>query len=190
MTDRDILFDLLDCLAGIMHRTLEGLTQDALRWQPDKEANSIAVTVWHVSRAWDVFKVRLFANQPVTEELWQKNGWAAKTGYDPTGIGWGGFGNVAGYSLQEVAAIPALSAAELLAYFDQVYEALRGYLDGLPVEALHGQAAGWSRDEQTVYEWLINLIIDGSGHLGEIKAIKHMWERKARLIRQEAEGAA
>ena len=72
------LLDLLYSVASMVHWTLDGMAQDVLRWQPDKEANNIAVTVWHFSRAFDVFKVRLFENQPATEELWHKCGWGAK----------------------------------------------------------------------------------------------------------------
>lgn len=69
MTDKDVLLDFLDNLAGMVQWTLGGMTQDVLCWQPDEEANNIAVTVWHISRAFDVFKVRLFENQPTSEEL-------------------------------------------------------------------------------------------------------------------------
>jgi hypothetical protein len=190
VTDKEVLLDLLLCLASMVHSTLDGLAQDVLCWQPDKEANNIAVTVWHFSRAFDVFKVRLFENQPATEELWHRCGWAAKTGYDPRGIGWGGFGNLAGYSRQEVEAVPALAADELLTYFKQVYDALREYLSGLPAAALYEPAVGWSDESRTVYELLRALMIDSLGHLGEIRAIKAMWERKARSSQQEVERTA
>jgi hypothetical protein len=181
LTDKDVLLDLLDCLASMVQRMLDGLTQDVLCWQPDKEANNIAVTVWHFSRAFDVFKVRLFENQPATEELWHQRGWAAKTGYDPRGIGWGGFGNLAGYSWHEVEAVPILAVDELLAYFDQVHGAMREYLGDLPGTALYEPAFGWSDGSRTVYELLRALIIDSYGHLAEIKATIAMNERKARF---------
>ncbi|MBN1318239.1 MAG: DinB family protein [Anaerolineales bacterium] len=64
MTDKELLLDFLDYFAGMLQWTLDGITQHELTWQPDPEANNIAVTVWHVSRAFDVFKVHLFQNQP------------------------------------------------------------------------------------------------------------------------------
>lgn len=189
VTDKEVLLDLLHCIAGMVEWTLDGLAQDLLRWRPDKEANNIAVTVWHFSRAFDVFKVRLFENQPAEEELWHKCGWTAKTDYDPRGIGWGGFGNLAGYSLQEVDAVPMLTVDDLLAYFKQVHDALHEYLNDLPATALSEPAAGWSDEPRTVYEWLRSLIIDSLGHLGEIRAIRAMWERKTRFSQSEAEAA-
>lgn len=190
MTDKEVLLDLLYCFAGMLEWTLDGVTQDVVCWQPDQEANNIAVTVWHFSRAFDVFKVRLFENQPATDELWHKCGWAAKTDYDPRGIGWGGFGNLAGYSWQEVEAVPELTVGELLQYFQQVYDAMSTYLSDLPATALYEPAVGWSEGSRTVYEWLRALIADSFGHLGEIRAIKAMWERRAQRRQQDVAGAA
>ena len=178
MTDQEILLDLLLRLTEDVHWTLDGMSLEALRWQPDGEANNIAVTVWHFSRAFDVFKTRLFENGPPEAELWYACGWAVKTGYHPRGIGWGGFGNLAGYTRAEVDAVPILSADELLAYFDQVYEALHSYLGHLSSEALYQPAVGWPDEPQTVYEWLKNLLVDSQEHLGEIKAIKALWDRR------------
>jgi hypothetical protein len=75
-------------------------------------------------------------------------------------------------------------------YFKQAYESLREYLSGLPATALYEPAVGWTDEQRTVYEWLRALIADSFGHLGEIRAIKAMWERKTRFSQQEVEGAA
>jgi hypothetical protein len=180
MTDKEVLLDLFQNLANALRWTIKDLSLDALRWQPDEEANNIAVTVWHISRAFDLFRVRLFESQPPEQELWHTRGWAARTGYDPRGIGGHGFGNLYGYTREEVAAVPILPADDLLAYFDQVYEAMVAYLGDVPAEALYQPAAGWPDKGYTVYTWLRNLLADGHEHLGEIKAIKAMWERRQR----------
>lgn len=180
MSGEEILFDLLLRLREDVHLTLSEMSPELLRWQPDEEANNIAVTVWHFSRAFDVFKTRLFENSSPEAEVWYARGWASKTGYHPWGIGWGGFGNLAGYSRAEVAAIPILSADELLTYFDQVHEALYTYLVHLSVDALYQPATGYPEKPRTTYEWLKNLLVDSQEHLGEIKAIRAMWERTVR----------
>lgn len=178
MTDKEMLLDLFAHLADMVHWTLEDLSPEVMRWQPDEEANNIAVTVWHVSRAFDIFKARLFENGPVEAEVWHQRGWAAQTGYDPQGIGWGGFGNLVDYTRPEVEAVPILPVDQALLYFDQVYEALYTYLNQLPAEGLHQPAAGWPGEPGAIYEWLKNLLADSHGHLGEIRAIKAMWERQ------------
>lgn len=180
MTDKELLLDLYQTLADALHRTIKDLPLDVLRWQPDEEANNIAVTAWHICRSFDLFKVRFFESRTPEEELWHTRGWAAKTGYDPRGIGGRGQGNLYDYTREEVEAVPILSADDLLAYFDQVYEAMVAYLHDLPVEALYQPAASSPVEEYAVYNWLRNLLVDSLGHWGEIKAIKAMWERRMR----------
>jgi DinB family protein len=180
MTSRDILLDLLQNYDRALHRTIQDLSLDALSWCPDAEANSIALTVWHVSRAFDVLSVHVLEKRPPEEELWHTRGWTAKTGYDPRGIGWDGVGNLAGYTQAEVAAVPILSASELLTYFDQASEVLRAHLSRMPLEDLQPPADGATEPEQPVYVWIRNFLMDAREHLGEIKAIKAMWERRMR----------
>jgi hypothetical protein len=52
------------------------------------------------------------------------------------------------------------------------------YLSHVSPEALYQPAAGWPNGSQTVYGWLKNLLVDGQEHVGEIKAIIAMWERR------------
>jgi hypothetical protein len=70
MTDKDFLLDLLQNYIRAVHRTISDMTLDALRWQPDAEANNIAVTMWHICRAFDVLAVRILDTQPPDAELW------------------------------------------------------------------------------------------------------------------------
>jgi hypothetical protein len=180
MTSRDILLDLLQNYVRMLHKTFHDLSPDALNWRPDDEANTIALTVWHVSRAFDVLRIRVLEKRPPEAELWHTRGWAAKTGYDPRGIGWDGVGNLAGYTQAEVAAVPSLAASELLTYFDQASEALRDHISRMPLDDLQPSADEANEPEQTVYVWIRNFLMDAREHLGEIKALKAMWERRMR----------
>ncbi|MFL5801023.1 MAG: hypothetical protein ACJ8CR_04700 [Roseiflexaceae bacterium] len=85
---------------------------------------------------------RALADQPAVQELWHTRGWAARGGYDPHGVGYEGLGVLTGYTLAEVAAIPRLSAGDLLEYLDQVCAALRERLLALPEGGLHQPAPG------------------------------------------------
>lgn len=178
MTDIEIILDLLSDLAERIHEEITGLSQDVLDWRPDSEANSIALTLWHIARAYDLLTVRLLDNRPADEELWHINGWRNKTGYDPRGIGWDGFGNLAGYTQEEVADVPIMSAADLLAYFDQAYNALCTRLGQMSSADFHQISAGFSEEGEINYFWVKNFMVDSREHLGEIKAIKAMWARK------------
>lgn len=186
MNHKDVLIDLLQHFAFSLHRTIADLSNEALQWQPDEEANNIAVTVWHICRALDVLKVKILENLPDQKQLWYTQGWAFKTNYDPTGLGIGGFGNLAGYTLEQVKEVPILSAGESLEYFDQVYEALNDYLTNLKMEALEQLPIGWpstvGASPESVYDVLLMFLIDNREHLGEIKAIKAMWKRKCKKL--------
>lgn len=184
MTDKEILFDLLDDFAGTLHWTIQTLPPAALYWQPDAAANSIGVTVWHIGRSFDVLRVRVLQNSAYTEEMWYVGGWAAKTGYDPHGIGFGGWGTLARFTQAEVAQIPPLTAAELLTYFAQAKDAFCAYFGAMPAQTLYQPPAGWpdvshtTYQPATAYECIRNILMDTREHLGEIKAIKARWQRK------------
>jgi DinB superfamily len=163
-------------LAAVVHQHLADLSAEQLAFQPDPHANSIGVTVWHFSRWLDVVG-RAFAGEAPSGELWHTGGWAARTGYDPTGIGYQGLGVLTGYTWAEVTQVPALSAAELLDYLGQVTDRLLQALDGMPTEVLHAPAPGLG-GTRSRYS-LLSAVLQGSfGHVGEIEALKAMHARR------------
>jgi hypothetical protein len=178
-----VFLDMVENFSFSFHRTIQDLPMEAMQWQPDPEANSIALTAWHVSRALDVLKVKILENRPDLEQLWYGRGWASRTAYDPAGLGTGGFGNLAGYTLYQVKAVPVLSAGESLEYFDQVYAAFMQYLQNSEIEAWEEPPAGWpgslgAYPPESVYVVMLMFLLDNREHLGEIKALKAMWKRK------------
>lgn len=183
MTVQEILLDLLDDFTGTLRWTIKGLPQSALRWQPDAEANSIGVTVWHICRSFDVLRARILQNRCHTAELWHTASWAKQTGYDPHGIGFAGWGTLARFTQTEVEAIPNLSARELLRYFGQTVDALRTHLEGMTPEMFYQPPAGWPDATQsryqpeTAYCAIRGILMDTREHLGEIKTLRAIWER-------------
>ena len=176
MTDVEMLVDWIALLEGQVRDEIAELTPEALAWQPDPGANNIGVTVWHVARWLDMLTVQVLENRPAEEEYWHTGGWAARTGYDPRGIGRGELGNVTGYTLDEVRAIPALTADEHLAYIDHVCAALRGRLLALGSDALYQPSPGRG-GKYTPYQWIQSLLPGCFGHVGEIQALKGLRER-------------
>ena len=170
MQDIELYADLLAALSKWAHLEIEGLSGEQLAWQPDAEGNSIAVTVWHFSRWLDV-TARLLQGKSPVEELWLTRGWAERTGYNPQGIGKWGLGVVTGYTLQEVAEIPLLSAQELLLYLDQVCETLilflRALLSSEPLQQPLSE-----NDPSTKQQLLQEVFMGSCGHMGEIEALK------------------
>ena len=179
MRDVELLADLVAKLARDVHAEIAELSPEGLAWQPDPEANNIGVTVWHFSRWLDMLAVQALANRSAAEELWQTRGWAARTGYDPRGIGYLGLGLLTGYTQAEVAAVPQLTAGHLLEYLDQACGALRERLLGLPSEALYQPTPGLG-GKRKVYDLLTSILMGCFGHVGEIEALKAMRERALR----------
>ena len=162
MTIQELLLDLLEDFAGTLQWTIKDLPNAALQWQPDTEANSIGVTVWHVCRSFDVLAIRVLQNRLYTEEAWHTCGWSTKTGYDPHGNGFAGWGTLSRFTRAEVDAIPKLTADELLVYFHQTVENLCAVLTNMPAASFVQPPAGWpkpaqsplpTRDRFTSYLW-------------------------------------
>jgi|SRR4051794_23719837 hypothetical protein len=175
MNDREVLADLVSYIAKETRSILAEISPEELAWRPDAEGNSIGVTVWHYGRWLDLLVVRLLENRPAEEEQWHTQGWTAKTGYDPRGIGFHGLGAITGYTQEEVAAIPLLSGEDLLTYLDQVCSALREHLLSMPEGALYESARGYPKG--TAYQTILGPLLGSIGHLGEIGALKALQER-------------
>lgn len=178
MQDVELYADLISSLAHWAHMEVEGLSEEELTWQPDAQANTIAVTVWHFSRWLDV-TARILQGKPRREELWLTHGWAERTGYNPQGIGYQGLGVVTGYTLEEVAAVPLLSAQDLLVYLDEVCKVLGGYLRSLSsAEVLHQLLPSTADQAPLTKQQLLQTVFMGAcGHMGEIEALKAMMKR-------------
>jgi hypothetical protein len=177
MNANDVLIDLLEDNRRRFHRTFGALSDACLYWTPAPEANTIAVTVWHMARIFDVFLTRQVNGDPPEAECWFKQGWAGRTGYDPRGIGQNGWGMLTGYTQEEVAALPPLTRAHLLGYLDGVYDVVRAYLAATPTEVLLTPAAGFD-GRYSKYQCIQMALMDNVRHLGEIYAIKARWERR------------
>jgi hypothetical protein len=177
MTDMELLAELIDDLARDLRPEIEPLTLEELAWQPGPQANSIGITLWHIARGLDLLTVRVLQNKPPEEEHWHTRGWRAKTGYDPRGIGYGGWGVITGYSWEEVQAVPALTAGELLEYLEQACGALSAQVRALTSEAARQRAPGLMGGKLTYYRWVKEFYKGFQAHVGEIVAIKALMAR-------------
>ena len=177
MQATEVLADFIEQLARDVREQVQGLSPEALRWQPDSEGNGVGITVWHFSRWFDLLAVRALENRPQEEEQWFTRGWAEQTGYDPRSIGYAGLGALTGYTQAEVAAVPELSADDLLTYLDQTSSALSQQIRALSVEALFQVVPGLT-GKRTPYQWVKPILMGATGHLGEIECLKAMRARQ------------
>ena len=176
MSAKDVLSELFDENIRWVHWLLDESTEQGLHWQPDSQANSIAVTIWHVSRVFDVFLTQHIFSNSNKEEIWYRAGWSKKTGYDPHGIGTNGWGMLTGYTDEEVRQIPLFDKETLKNYFDAATEAVQIYLQTTNEEELLQPASGYE-GKQSNYFWVRHPLFDLTRHVGEMLALKAMWER-------------
>jgi hypothetical protein len=176
MTKKEVLLELLDDNTKRIHHLLKESESSCLQWSPDEEANSIAVTLWHVSRIHDVFLTQHIMGKPADDEVWFKSGWAEKAGYDPLGIGTNGWGAITGYIKEEVDEIPQLSAELLLGYYDETSNAIKEFLERSTDKQLEKASIGFE-EKYTNYFWIRHALFDLTRHVGEMMALKAMWDR-------------
>lgn len=177
LTSKDILLDFMETYKRGIHTSLENLPAEAFTWQPDPEANHIAVTIWHLARVMDAVYVHRMFQKSAETELWFTQGWAEKYAYDPRGLGGNKLGMLTGFSVEEMKAVPVMSLEDGLAYFDAACQQLGGFLQASTPEQLQELAPG-SDPQRSFYFWVKICLIDGTRHTGEIQALRAMWERR------------
>ena len=85
---------------------------------------------------------------------------------------------LAGYSQEEVAAMPKFSRVQVLGYLDDVYDTVTEYLANTPIEVLFKPGIGFD-GRYSRYQCIQMALLDNVRHLGEIFAIKSTWDRQA-----------
>ena len=175
----DVLIDLLEDNRRRLHRGLSHMSDECVLWRPDLDANSIAITIWHMARIFDVFLTQHAIGDASGAECWFRFGWADKTGYDPRGKGHNGWGMLTGYTQEEVADMPQLAKAQVLDYLDEVYDTVKKYLASISMEKLQTPGAGFD-GEYTKYQCIQMALLDNVRHLGEIFAIEARWKRQVK----------
>lgn len=167
MLSTDLIRDAFSRVQGSVHASLVGAGPELLGYRPDREANSIAWLIWHLTRIQDDH-VAALADEP---ELWLTGGWqkrfdlpfpASATGY--------------GQSAADVAAVRA-GADLLLGYFDAVHERTLAYLDTL-TEADFGRVVDtrWT-PEVTLAVRLVSVIADDLQHAGQAAYLRGLAQR-------------
>ncbi|TDV55016.1 uncharacterized protein DUF664 [Actinophytocola oryzae] len=114
-----MLVDAFGRIKGIVHQTVDGLSEDQLAHRPGGEANSIAWLVWHLTRIQDDH----VADAAGTEQVWPK--WADRFGL-PFDVGDTGYGHDSA-----AVAVVRVSAELLAGYHDEVHERTVEYVSAV-----------------------------------------------------------
>ena len=123
----DMMVDGYGRIMEILERSLGGLTEDDLNWQPKPDCNSIGWLAWHLTRWHDV----MISNFMEEEQLWIKEGWHQKfrRAADEKDSGMGD-------KAEDLAKYTSPDAATLLGYQKAVLERSKGYFPTLSPQDL------------------------------------------------------
>src|SRR3954468_3392039 len=120
MNVSELMTDSLGRIPGLVHFSVDGLSDDDLAWRADPEANSIAWLIWHLTRIEDDHVSEVAR----TTQAWVEDGWADRFGL-PLPVGDHGYG----HSPEEVGRVRA--RAHLLAgYYEAVSARTATYVAG------------------------------------------------------------
>lgn len=172
---RELVFRLQQ---GTLAR-LGSVPAEVLYWQPHRESNSIGVTVWHFSRWWDFYGTVALVGGKVDDQHWLRDGWLERSGYDPRGKPPDGFGLLTGYSVDEMLAVPRLSANDLTAYHTASTNSAMRAIEAETSESLgRDLRIGEGNTGGSRYRQILGLALGSHRHLGEIDALSALFERQ------------
>lgn len=162
MLANELLVDTFSRVPEIARNTVEGLNEEDLTWRPEKDANSIAWLVWHLTRAED----SQIANLVGSGEVWIEDQWYDKFGLplseDATGYG---------HSSDEVAAVKA-SADLLLGYQNATHERTLQFINGLTEKDYEKVVDPSYKPPVTVKVRLVSIVGDITQHAGQAAYVR------------------
>lgn len=159
----------IERVRGSAARAVEGLDVEALVWQPDAAANSIAWLVWHLARVQDDHVAEVAG----TDQVWPMADAPGRLGL-PAGAMDTGFG----HGPDDVASVRPEDPGVLVEYLDAVTDRTRQYLAGLGPDDLDRIVdEGWDPPVSLGVR-LVSVISDGLQHAGQAGYLRGLWERR------------
>ena len=165
----DLLVDAFGRIRDVVHRVADGLSAEQLAWRADRDANSIAWLLWHLTRVQDDH----VADVAGLDQVWTAGGWHERFGlpFEPSAIGYG-------QSSDEVGAVQVDSPELLVGYHDAVHEQTVGYLRGL-TDADLDRVVDTSWDPPvTLAVRLVSVVSDDLQHAGQAAFVRGLTERR------------
>ena len=147
---------------------LKYLSLEQIHWQPAPEANSLGFLLWHLLYTWDEYAA-LIENR---EELYEKEGWPQRFGYETKGRGVEGSGMGTGFSPEDVAIVRP-QPEPLLDYLQALSRGTKAYLKTATDESLSVEViVPWWPQPATAGRVLAHIIAHSYLHLGEAQYVR------------------
>jgi uncharacterized damage-inducible protein DinB len=164
----DLLADGFDRIHDVVHRAVDGLSTEQLRFRPAGEANSMAWLAWHLSRVQDDH----VADAARREQVWLSGGWCERFAlpFERQATGYG-------QSADEVAALRVRSPELLLDYLDAVHEQTIDYVRDLTDKNLDRIVDDSWDPPVTLAVRLVSVISDDLQHAGQLAYVRGLLPR-------------
>jgi hypothetical protein len=164
----DLLVDAFGRIRQVVHQVVRGLTPEQLAFRVDRQANSIAWLVWHLTRIQDDH----VADAAQLEQVWTSRGWAERFGlpFHELATGYG-------HTPDEVGAVKVESGDLLVAYYDEVHEQTIRYVRGLTDADLDRIVDEAWDPPVTLGVRLVSVIADDLQHAGQAAFVRGVVER-------------
>jgi uncharacterized damage-inducible protein DinB len=164
----DLLVDGFGRVRQTVHDAVDGLDEDRLGYRPDRDANSVAWLVWHLTRVQDDHVAGVAGG----EQLWTSGGWVERFRL-PFDVGATGFGQ----SADEVGQVGA--TAELLAgYQDAVHRSTVDYLATVTDDDYDRVVDECWDPPVTLAVRLVSVLDDTLEHAGQAMYVRGLVDRR------------
>ena len=164
----DLLVEAYGRVPDLVRTAVEGLSADQLHRAPGPGANTVAWTVWHLTRVQDHHLSEVLGE----EQLWVTQGWARRFGRepDPADTGYG-------HTPAQVAALRAEEARTLIDYFDAVHARTLAFLRTLTPPDLDRIVDERWDPPVTLGVRLVSVVDDDVQHAGQAAYVRGLLER-------------
>ena len=162
METNKILIDAFERIKEVVHDAVTGLNDGQLVFRPEKDANSIAWLVWHLSRVQDDHMSELADH----EQTWTADNWYDKFDlpFDESATGYG-------QSSSEVARVKA-PADLLIGYYDAVHNQTIEFLQSLDEKDYEKIVDTNWNPPVTMAARIVSVISDDLQHCGQAAYVR------------------
>ncbi|RKR85867.1 uncharacterized protein DUF664 [Micromonospora pisi] len=167
MSSAEILVDAFGRIRELVHDVVRDLSEQQLTYRVDRDANTIAWLVWHLTRIQDDH----LADAAGTEQVWTAEGWLERFGlpFDPGATGYGA-------SPEEVAAV-RVGRDLLTGYYDAVHGRTVAYVANLTESDLARIVDPNWNPPVTLAVRLVSVVGDDLQHAGQAAFVRGIVRR-------------